>query len=103
MSESNCSESAVIASCAPGSAPSRISTSPGPVRTVIATPASGTVIVAEEDRKSRRRDGSRHVVEVAEVVRIAGQVGVRGLFESRGGRLREVGEPSTELRARLGA
>jgi pilus assembly protein CpaF len=52
---------------------------------------------------SRRRDGSRHVVEVAEVVRIAGQVGVRALFESRSGRLHEVGEPGPELRARLGA
>ena len=59
VSASKRSESAVIAICAWGSAPSRTSTSPGAVRTVMATPASGTVMVAEDERSSRRRDGSR--------------------------------------------
>ncbi len=50
----------------------------------------------------RERDGSRRVVEVSEVVRVAGQVGVRSLFERRAGQLHEVAVAGPELRARLG-
>jgi len=50
----------------------------------------------------RERDGSRRVVEVSEVVRVAGQVGVRSLFERRAGQLHEVAVAGPGLRARLG-
>jgi pilus assembly protein CpaF len=50
----------------------------------------------------RQRDGSRAVMDVSEVVRVAGQVGVRALFERRSGQLHEVGVPGPELRSRLG-
>jgi pilus assembly protein CpaF len=51
--------------------------------------------------QSRMSDGSRRVVAVAEVVRIAGGVGVRELFVTRRGRPVWRAALSDELRARL--
>jgi pilus assembly protein CpaF len=50
---------------------------------------------------ARERDGRRRVKEIAEVLRVAGQVGVRGLFEWRDRDLQEVAPPGAGLRARL--
>jgi pilus assembly protein CpaF len=46
----------------------------------------------------RARDGSRRVVELVEVVRFAGDVGVKSLFDSSAGGLRE---PSDDLARKL--
>jgi pilus assembly protein CpaF len=49
----------------------------------------------------RTRDGIRHVVSVAEVVRVAGDVGVRELYGLRDGTARLAAPPSDALAARL--
>jgi pilus assembly protein CpaF len=46
---------------------------------------------------ARDREGARRVTEVAEVIRVAGQVGVRSLFEQRTGSLTQVAEPGAGL------
>lgn len=50
----------------------------------------------------RNREGTRRVTEVAEVVRVAGEVGVRELYAQRGGALRLITAPSDGLAAKLG-
>jgi pilus assembly protein CpaF len=50
---------------------------------------------------ARQRDGLRHVAEIAEVLSIAGQVGVRSLFLRRDGVFEQVAEPRAGLGSRL--
>jgi pilus assembly protein CpaF len=55
---------------------------------------------------ARGRNGARRVIEVAEVLRFAGEVGVRGLYRAAGSEglpARSVGSPTNELRAKLDA
>jgi pilus assembly protein CpaF len=49
----------------------------------------------------RTRGGERRVAAIGEVVRAAGDVGVRELFALRGGALRICGAPSDSLATRL--
>jgi pilus assembly protein CpaF len=49
----------------------------------------------------RSRDGSRRAVAVGEIVRVAGEVGLRELYAFRGGEPRLVAAPSDELAAKL--
>jgi pilus assembly protein CpaF len=49
----------------------------------------------------RNRDGARRVTGVAEVVRVAGEVGVRELYAQRDGELRLTAAPTDELAAKL--
>jgi pilus assembly protein CpaF len=51
----------------------------------------------------RGRAGSRRAVEVVEVVRFAGEIGVTPLYEVRDGELVPVGEPGVALAGRLGS
>jgi pilus assembly protein CpaF len=49
----------------------------------------------------RNRDGARRVTGVAEIVRVAGEVGVRDLFSLRDGELRLAAPLSDDLAAKL--